>query len=45
MATIPSAISSKPTYSPIQTVDTFAPRLFHRMPPLALTYRAWHPKR
>ena len=29
--------SSRPTYSPTQTIDTFTQRLFQRMPPLALT--------
>lgn len=36
---IPSAISSRPTYSPRQTVETFTQRRFHRMSQFALTYR------
>ena len=31
------SISSRPTYSPMQVVETLTHCLFHRMPPLALT--------
>ena len=29
--------SSNPTYWPAYTIETFTERLFHRMPPLAVT--------
>ncbi len=34
---MPSSISSKPTYSPAQTIETFTQSQFQRMLPLALT--------
>ena len=34
---IPSSISSRPTYSPMQVVETLTHCLFQRIPPLALT--------
>jgi hypothetical protein len=33
----PIPISSRPTYSPTQTVETFTQPRFQRMPPLVLT--------
>src|SRR3954462_1976020 len=35
----PVVDSSRPTYSPMQVVETLTHALFLRMPPLALTYR------
>ncbi len=34
---MPSSISSRPTYSPMHTVETLIHPRFQRMPPLALT--------
>ncbi len=36
---MPSSISSRPTYSPTQVMETLTQWAFHRIPPFALTYR------